>query len=210
MCHRELMTLHGDSAVGYSPDGKRIVTGGYDTTAKKGVYRYTAKVWDAAIGRKVLSLNGHTGTVNCVAYSPDGKRIVTGSGDTTAKVWDAISGRELLTFKGHTNQVLSVAFSPDGRRVVTGSWGPYCQSLGCCDGAAYSHGPRKYVWFNNRLLLSRWEPHRHRGGRPPGKSLGRGNRSRTAHNQFRFRYQFDLHLFLSGRHTHSNRKFWRK
>ena len=40
-----------------------------------------------------------------VAFSQDGRRIVTGSADHTAKVWDAASGKELLTLKGHTNGI---------------------------------------------------------------------------------------------------------
>ena len=40
-----------------------------------------------------------------MAYSPDGKRIVTGSEDKTVKVWDAETGQEVLTLKGHTDQV---------------------------------------------------------------------------------------------------------
>ncbi|MCH8241546.1 MAG: hypothetical protein IH897_02920 [Planctomycetes bacterium] len=56
-----------------------------------------------------------------VAFSPDGRRIVSGSLDRTLKVWDAQSGRETLTLKGHTGEVSSVAFSPDGRRIVSGS-----------------------------------------------------------------------------------------
>ena len=54
-----------------------------------------------------------------MAFSPDGKRIVTGSGDQTVKVWDAETGQK-LALKGHTH-VSSVAFSPDGKRIVTGS-----------------------------------------------------------------------------------------
>ena len=56
-----------------------------------------------------------------MAFSPDGKRIVSGSRDNTVKVWDADSGKELLTLKGHTGGVTSVAFSPDGKRLVSGS-----------------------------------------------------------------------------------------
>ena len=64
---------------------------------------------------------GHLGGVRSVAFSPDGRRIVTGSDDQMAKVWEVASGRELLTLKGHRAAVFSVAFSPDGRRIVTGS-----------------------------------------------------------------------------------------
>jgi len=68
------------------------------------------------------TLRGHTGDIPSVAFSPDGKRIVSGSDDNTVKVWDAVSGQEMLTLKGHTNLVRSVAFSPDGKRIVSGSW----------------------------------------------------------------------------------------
>ena len=61
-------------------------------------------------------------TCHCVAYQPDGKRIVSGSGDETVKVWDADKGQEILTLKGHTGTVNCVAFSPDGKRIVSGSW----------------------------------------------------------------------------------------
>ena len=56
-----------------------------------------------------------------MAFSPDGRRIVSGSEDQTLKVWDAETGQETLTLKGHTGSVYSVAFSPDGRRIVSGS-----------------------------------------------------------------------------------------
>ena len=56
-----------------------------------------------------------------MAFSPDGKRIVSGSRDKTVKVWDAATGQETLTLKGHTGSVSSVAFSPDGKRIVSGS-----------------------------------------------------------------------------------------
>ena len=58
---------------------------------------------------------------DAVAFSPDGKRIVTGSSDRTARVWDAETGTEKLALKGHTGRVTSVAFSPDGKRIVTGA-----------------------------------------------------------------------------------------
>ena len=56
-----------------------------------------------------------------MAYSPDGRRIVSGSEDQTVRVWDAASGVELARLRGHAGWVRSVAYSPDGRRIVSGS-----------------------------------------------------------------------------------------
>jgi serine/threonine protein kinase len=71
--------------------------------------------------QSIMTLRGHTREVRSVAFSPDGKRIVSGSRDTTIKVWDAGSDRVLMTLEGHEETVNSVAFSPDGRWIVSGS-----------------------------------------------------------------------------------------
>ena len=82
----------------------------------------TLKVWDAQTGQETLTLKGHSDFVSSVGFSPDGKRIVSGSGDKTLKVWDAQTGKETLTLKGHEGSfVSSVSFSPDGKRIVSGS-----------------------------------------------------------------------------------------
>src|SRR6185437_4144746 len=59
-------------------------------------------------------LVGHTDPVYSVAYTPDGKWIVTGSFDKTLKLWNAADNKLVRTFEGHTNLVLTVAISPDG------------------------------------------------------------------------------------------------
>ena len=57
-----------------------------------------------------------------MVVSPDGRRIVSGSGDRTMAVWDLASGTRTRQLTGHANQVESVAVSPDGRWIVSGSW----------------------------------------------------------------------------------------
>jgi hypothetical protein len=80
-----------------------------------------ARLWDAASGKLLATLSGHTDTINSAVFSPDGARVVTASPDGTARVWEAASGKLLATLSGHTSDVSSEAFSPDGARVVTAS-----------------------------------------------------------------------------------------
>jgi WD40 repeat protein/serine/threonine protein kinase len=104
-----------------SPDGRRVLkVNPYDVKAEVPGDR-DVQVIDAASGRVVSTLVGHTDSLECVAFSPDGRRIATTSDDRTVKIWDAETGQEVLTLRDHTAGVTCVAFSPDGHRLVSGS-----------------------------------------------------------------------------------------
>ncbi|EJC99716.1 WD40 repeat-like protein [Fomitiporia mediterranea MF3/22] len=69
-------------------------------------------------------LDGHSDRIQSVSFSPDGKRVVSGSGDGTARIWGVESGEVLCEFfEENGAYVTSVTFSPDGQRIVSGSWG---------------------------------------------------------------------------------------
>jgi WD40 repeat protein/serine/threonine protein kinase len=152
---QEAFTLKGlmDSvlSVGFSPDGRRIVRGGYGQV----------KVWDFEGIQEMTTVKGSTADVISFALSSDYRQIVSSDGDTVTvkdaesgqeiitlkgqtagvkrlafsrdgqrifsladkmiKVWDAQSGRETLNLKGHDNEITCVSISPDGQRIVSGS-----------------------------------------------------------------------------------------
>jgi eukaryotic-like serine/threonine-protein kinase len=100
------------TAVAFSPDDRLIASGSAD---KK------VKLWDAATGKEVRTLDGHTAHVTSLAFSPDGRRLVSAGADRTVRLWDTVTGKQLHCFEGHQGTVTSVAFSPDGRHVASGS-----------------------------------------------------------------------------------------
>ncbi len=90
-----------------------------------GDYPYTVEAEIAlrnASDANVFTLKGLTSGVNSVAYSPDGKDIVSSSWDGTIKLWSIATGECIKTFEGYTDAVTSVAFSPDGKHIVSGSY----------------------------------------------------------------------------------------
>src|SRR5260370_859481 len=67
-----------------------------------------------------FTYHGHSDYVSAVAWSPDGKRIASASGDHTVQVWDAVNGSHVLTYRGHSSDVATVAWSSDSQFIASG------------------------------------------------------------------------------------------
>ena len=80
------------------------------------------KLWDISTGKEVPLFQGYTGWINSVAFSPDGKYLITGTWwDNTVRLLEAETGKEIWAFEGHSGFVNAVAFSPDGQYILSGS-----------------------------------------------------------------------------------------
>jgi len=78
----------------------------------------TLRIWDAATGRALHTLEGHQGLIMRVAFSPDGKKLASASWDGTVRIWDTATGKPIRVL-GHQCAVNGVAFHPDGRRIAS-------------------------------------------------------------------------------------------
>ena len=110
----------------FSPDGKLVVTGGYDKLVMiwnpDEVQPVDIKRLDGQPDAKpnYLRLAGHDGPVRSVAFSPNGQLVLSGSEDNTIRVWDVATGETVNALRGHGSSVRACAFSPDGQLVLSG------------------------------------------------------------------------------------------
>jgi WD40 repeat protein len=109
---KEVLTLTGDGHLtAFSPDGITLAT----DDAVQGV----PLLWDSQTGEQLTAFTGIGGGIHSLTFSPDGKRLVTGSNDFTARIWDVEKKQAVLTLSGHSLDVRDAAFSLDGKLVAT-------------------------------------------------------------------------------------------
>jgi WD40 repeat protein len=101
-------------AVIYSPDMTMIATGGL------GPEEYL-KIWDGRTGKLGANLKGHTATVHCLAWTADGKMLISGSGDGSVRTWNTTSWQQ-ITVLTELHDAWAIAISPNGRILATASW----------------------------------------------------------------------------------------
>ncbi len=118
--------FHNDarySSVAFHPDGKQFAAGCHYESSEQ---LYPVKVWDAATGAEVLSLEGHTRPIRSVAFSPNGKWIASSS-EHALRIWDAATGKEERVLTADSGGILftgitSAAFGPQSRRIAAAGY----------------------------------------------------------------------------------------
>ena len=81
----------------------------------------TIKLWHVKSGTEIRMLTGHNGEVKALAFSPDGKQLLSGSKDGTIKTWDVGKTEVTRTLSGYSNEINSIAFTPGGQWFASGS-----------------------------------------------------------------------------------------
>jgi len=123
------LTRHSDSiyALCLSQDGQIIASGGRDKTLKVWNLHPISKSNSISPTSRIIgeglmyTFTGHSESINCIAMTPNGKMLVSGSEDNTLKLWNLQKRKYIATLEGHEAGVKSVAFSPDGKILVSGS-----------------------------------------------------------------------------------------
>ena len=101
------------TGIAFTPDGKKLVSGGEDDGA--------IRIWDLATGTALHVLKGRMSLGRSMALTPDGKTVALGAVGTVVQLWDVATGKELFADRqGHDSKVNALAFTPDGKTLASG------------------------------------------------------------------------------------------
>jgi WD40 repeat protein/uncharacterized caspase-like protein len=131
------------SSIAFSSDDRYVLSGCLETSdlfeTKKVEISHFARLWEASTGREVKRFK-HQEPVTSVAFSPDGRSVLTASLDATARVWNIGTGENVKSLKKKAAVGLFADYSPDGRFILTGG-----VELGSPEGGA-AVGSRAFLW----------------------------------------------------------------
>jgi WD40 repeat protein/tRNA A-37 threonylcarbamoyl transferase component Bud32 len=113
----------GVGALAFTTDGTLLAAAieGKPAVGKPGFPSPEIILVDVGSGQPRSTLRGHSAPIHALAFSPDGKRLASGSMDATVKLWDVTAGKEMASLPGHSDIVQSVAFSADGKTLASPS-----------------------------------------------------------------------------------------
>lgn len=98
-------------SIAFSPDGQTFATVSW-------IFDRAARIWDWKTKREKFILKGHSHNIYTVAYTPDGRFVVTAGADGTARLWNTATGKEQSFLKGQSEQIAALSISPSGDKIA--------------------------------------------------------------------------------------------
>ncbi|HKF12423.1 MAG TPA: WD40 repeat domain-containing protein, partial [Xanthobacteraceae bacterium] len=105
-------------AMAVAPDGRLLAAAVRPVAPDKGP---VIRLYDFASGTQIGLLEGHDGGIYSLAFSSDGRHLISGGSDHTAIIWDADARKAVHVLKEHRGAVSAAGFTPDGLRAITAS-----------------------------------------------------------------------------------------
>jgi WD40 repeat protein len=112
--------LESGRCVAFSPSGKLLAVGESWDSRRRGALT----IWDWESRRLLMTLHGHSGVIQAVAFAPDGARLVSSDSAGIVKLWDVSPGQERASFRACEPgvSVAALAMSPDDQLIVTAGY----------------------------------------------------------------------------------------